>query len=90
MEPLNHDDAFAIYFSEDEKALLWGWDKRLWHYMTRRDLPQLVKALRKRLIGRAITCLARTSPSQAELFESAARGWKLVTDRLAVKHSEAA
>ena len=90
MEHLDYPHDFERFFDENEVTLLWGWDRRLLGYFRHLDLLPLVSALRKRLHGRAITCLARTNPQQAELYESAARGWKLVADRLAVKYSEAA
>jgi len=70
---------------DNETTLLWGWDNRLCRYMRRSDLVPMARAIRTRLLGRA-----SIDPQLADLYESAASGWKLIADRLAERHREAA
>jgi len=87
---VEHLDHQNVIFSEQEKALLWGWDRRLWHYMRSGERVPLALALCKRLLGRAVDELAGDHPERARLHESAAHGFKLLLDRLTGKQSKAA
>jgi len=88
---------------EHAESLLWGWDRRLWQWMRPKDALPLACLLHKRLNARAaieraqarISAAVRDGAAErhrlrAGLYESAARGWRRVIERLAACAAEAA
>lgn len=83
-----------------EEVLLWGWDRQLWPQLAKSDSLALTIVLRKRLRARAFAERAQAHQLAgtngvaiirhlvaSDLFEAAARGWRLVADRLSMDRS---